>query len=102
MTKSAGHTPGPWTAFEYGSPRNSYYVRAVNGEIVISGPSLNNKRASKADAVLIAAAPDLLAALRCFIEDERFHVGIGGNPIVVDKMIAAARAAIAKATGDAS
>lgn len=48
---------------------------------------------------LEAAAPDLLAALKCFLDDSRFQVGIGGNPIAVDRMIDAARAAIAKAEG---
>lgn len=43
---------------------------------------------------------DLLAALRCFLDDPRFQVGVGGNPIVVERMIGQARAAIAKATGE--
>ncbi len=33
-------------------------------------------------------------------EDDRFQVWVGGNPFAVDKMIAAARAALAKARGD--
>jgi hypothetical protein len=31
--------------------------------------------------------------------DPRFQVGVGGNPIAVEKMIERARAAIKKATG---
>lgn len=33
----------------------------------------------------------LLEALGWFLEDERFQVGVGGNPIVVDRMIDSAR-----------
>jgi hypothetical protein len=36
----------------------------------------------------------LEAALRCFLEDPRFHVAVGGNPHVVDRMLEAARAAL--------
>lgn len=57
------------------------------------------EQTADADAALIAAAPDLLASLKCFLEDIRFQVTVGGNPIMVDRMIAAARAAIAKAEG---
>ena len=39
------------------------------------------------------AMPRLVNALRCFLEDQRFHVAVGGNPIAVEKMIAEARAA---------
>lgn len=50
------HTPGPWTAHEYGSPTGHWYVRGPRDEKIIHGPSLNNE----ANAHLIAAAPDLL------------------------------------------
>jgi hypothetical protein len=50
---------------------------------------------------LRADKADLLAALKCFLGDERFHVAIGGNPNAVDKMLAFARAAVAKAEGSA-
>lgn len=46
-----------------------------------------------------AMSADLLAALKCFVDDERFQVGVGGNPNAVEKMIAYAMAAIAKAEG---
>ena len=47
------------------------------------------------------AAPDLLKALGYFIADERFHVAVGGNPIVVDAMLAEVRETYSKATGAA-
>ena len=34
----------------------------------------------------------LRAALRCFLDDPRFQVVVGGNPIAVDAMLANARA----------
>ncbi len=37
------------------------------------------------------------AALRWFLQDERFTVAVGGNPNVVEKMLAAARAILAEA-----
>jgi hypothetical protein len=33
------------------------------------------------------------------MEDSRFNVAVGGNPIAVEKMLAQVRAAIAKAEG---
>ena len=36
----------------------------------------------------------LEAALRLFLEDERFHVSVGGNPIAIEQMIGQARAAL--------
>jgi hypothetical protein len=42
---------------------------------------------------------DLLAALKLFVEDERFDVAIGGNPNAVAALIQQATAAIAKAEG---
>lgn len=44
---------------------------------------------------LQARAERAEAALRCFLDDPRFQVAVGGNPIVVQKMIATARAALA-------
>ena len=41
----------------------------------------------------------LREALGWFLCDDRFHVAVGGNPNVVERMLRDARAAIAKATG---
>lgn len=45
----------------------------------------------------INAHEELVKALTCFLDDERFQVAVGGNPIVVDRMLDEARAALAKA-----
>jgi|SRR6476620_12372489 len=52
------------------------------------------------NARLIAAAPDLYEALIDFIENPLFQVAVGGNPVVVDRMLDRARAALAKARGE--
>lgn len=50
---------------------------------------------------LVALIPDLVRYLAIFLgEDERFHIAIGGNPYATDKMLAAARATLAKARGE--
>jgi hypothetical protein len=46
----------------------------------------------KTNIELLAENTKLKAALRCFLEDDRFHVAVGGNPNVVDRMLAEARA----------
>jgi len=42
----------------------------------------------------------LTEALSWFLEDDRFHVAVGGNPNVVDKMINEARSRMIKAAGE--
>lgn len=56
-----------------------------------------NKACDEIDR-LRAVNADLISALRLFLDDDRFQVTIGGNPIVVEKMIEQAHAALAKAT----
>lgn len=76
------HTPGPWYAGCEGVYVYLPDIYATNGIVTIA-------KCSKENARLIAAAPDLLEALRGFVEcDEpsREHYD-------------AARAAIARATG---
>lgn len=81
------HTPGPWT---------------VDGNEIFGPPDEGNidsgvvvaRRVNPADAALIAAAPDLLEALRMIEE-----VASGRVPLVNNWVASVARAAIAKATG---
>jgi hypothetical protein len=98
------HTSGPWSV----DPSKSFYVfgpaRLSKQAGLSHGPFICNA-SSQANAHLIAAAPDLLYALRELVaefdsrhadEDHRtgYTLDTGG--------IAAARAAIARATGDAA
>jgi hypothetical protein len=88
------HTPGPWT-YGYEPTLNRHVVRAgFAGErsICVSyGAGLKTYEAA-ANARLIAAAPEMLEALRAVAD---YWAG-GDVPPAID---AAMRAAIAKATG---
>jgi methionine synthase II (cobalamin-independent) len=102
------HTPGPWTysrsAVQYGDWR--FYVAQAEGApytphysdvATLIAETVNDERRSiqEANARLIAAAPDLLEALKRLM---------GGTTTLQDAQEAAqqARAAIAKATGEAA
>ena len=80
------HTPGPWTIRE-----SSTHVTVIgaNNETIFH----DDKRCPSVpeDARLISAAPDLLEAL----EDM-----LGWQTLAPDNVVAAARAAIAKARGE--
>ena len=101
------HTPGPWTYIEgdrIAAPCHehpncektiAWAGRGHYGQQGVLQCSVGNNE--DANARLIAAAPDLLAVLKAFIEDERFQIAIGGNPNAVRALMAAATAAIAKA-----
>jgi hypothetical protein len=116
---SAKHTPGPWVVNKDQS-RCELGVDTAGGEWGIclvadaAGETLDHssENASEANARLIAAAPDLLEALRAFMAlDRDFSTASDRHlreiiaeqrasaPLV--KAVIAARAAIAKATGAA-
>jgi hypothetical protein len=91
------HTPGPWTKgdtdYFYGGP-----AIMAQGSIVAAvsyaGAPCGCSETTTANARLIAAAPDLLAALQGLLSDKYLS-----DPINNDRM-AAARAAVSKATGE--
>lgn len=86
------HTPGPWTIRETAT---HITVIGANNESLFH----DDKRIPCViqDARLIAAAPDLLDALRAMLDN--CHDTERDDAIVAS--VAAARAAIAKATGEA-
>jgi len=95
------HTPGPWTV------KGKQSIRGPNSEYI----DKTNWSNGEADARLIAAAPDLLEALRSTLADlerlataeARANMAPTGQPrrtVALDKWNAA-RAAIAKAEGEA-
>jgi hypothetical protein len=59
-----GHTPGPWVLGEYGSPRGTFFLTAIGGMRLLS-----SMRCGQQNAALIAAAPELLEALRDAVDD---------------------------------
>lgn len=89
------HTPGPWKA----TPCRVYAPETEDRlelRVTISG---GNRDDNRANARLIAAAPDLLEALRGLLPDAvGNHIGGPDTQARID----AARAAIAKATGSAA
>jgi len=84
------HTPGKWSSFDNGQGR--IYVASDNGSMVAFIES--DEENLDADTELIAAAPELLAALKRMVVSYE-HEASMNNPALL-----AARAAIAKATGE--
>jgi len=57
-----GHTPGPWTINEHGTILANGHTLLVTGVGLASGPA-DSVAQERANARLIAAAPELLEAL---------------------------------------
>ena len=97
---SAQHTPGPWIA---GDDEGSdyYLVGPHDGDGIVYQPVV--KLHSEANARLIAAAPEMLAALQAVLAEiegpDRPHSTDSWLPSHLAHQV---RAAIAKATGEAA
>lgn len=106
---SAKHTPGPWT-YESDHTHRQFNIRMLGHLIGTRDEAKHictvndlpphilanrDQSTAEANAALIAAAPDLLAALKCIADAEYFD----GDSIVCDfeTLQGVARAAIAKA-----
>lgn len=88
------HTPGPWKHHNgriFSADRESltiaHVARAADGDY------------SPANGDVLAAAPELLEALRALISDPRMSEDEDSTVIVCWEDVRAARAAIARATG---
>jgi hypothetical protein len=100
---SATHTPGPWVYF-YKHKYDEWHV-----SIPIPGSSMRfgifddgvRSENPEADARLIAAAPDLMDALKALLSLDDDHQRGKGDEDVCQE-VRMARAAIAKATGATS
>ena len=111
----SAHTPGPWLAAAKPSSLGWPVVATANGQLIcsmnyvhhstvypkVAGDDAFNREAV-ANARLIAAAPDLLAALQRFVDQAR--VGSGNKAVTRSARVNCpagiyhdARAAIAKA-----
>lgn len=104
------HTAGPWTVFEPGARYPGIEAERTKQSIVIFGIFANDDcgvrgrtpEETLANARLIAAAPDLLAALRAWefvIRADYVHVATGVNQDAVNQLHKETVAAIAKAEG---
>jgi hypothetical protein len=96
---SAQHTPGPWVVVA-GNQRRA--VRVCAKSETISVATVHSLTDQDANARLIAAAPDMLAALREYdAYMSRFYRDTDGGPMSEPNRASwkAARAAIARAEG---
>lgn len=86
------HTPGPWILdYDKGSTRDILSLEH-GGICMVRVAGRHSKETFDANALLIAAAPDLLAALECVLKHASFD-GVTGQLAHTR-----ARVAIAKAT----
>ncbi len=104
MTEQITHTPGPWRV-EHDAVAGHYEIVASNDEAIIAEVYYDADGEfglAPFDARLIAAAPDLLAALGKAVE----QYGKGGGPWNVPDdpggWLGRSRAAIAKVKGGAA
>lgn len=89
---NAKHTPAPWRITESGDVRAEHILVAA-----VYPMEKHNPVENKANAALIAAAPDLLAALQVITLDPRLSVFVN----TLDRQaFAQARAAVSKALGE--
>lgn len=89
MGNSTKHTPGPWK-FSFESINPEWAIVTTMGGAVVANVNADHRQ--EANARLIAAAPDLLEALRNFTD---------GREITYPAALVQARAALAKACGEA-
>jgi hypothetical protein len=91
-----GHTPGPWQTYVAGSGTWRHEIRAPAGTAYRTVALLRSLGHERHDAKLIAAGPELLAALQVMV----LTPGILRHLEATDPMaLKQARAAIAKAKG---
>ncbi len=95
-------TPGPWTV---DVARDIRYIHSAAGDIILQFSPLYDgidnaaaKNECDANARLIAAAPDLLAALQEIVREPQGKT-VADNAKVLSAVIRIARAALAKAGG---
>ncbi len=99
------HTPGPWRVSESDTvvgPSGNVVAECCGYSVQATDAAQRKQGGREANARLIAAAPDLLAALRSLFENcAMIHSqwGDNDNKKEADAAIASARAAIAKAEG---
>ena len=98
---SAAHTPGPWSVGTY---KEHHAVTLSDGRICCTTGYIgaSDEDESVANAHLISAAPQLLAAIEALFDADMEHVlMVDGKYDQIDA-IAMGHAAIAKATGAAA
>ncbi len=89
------HTPGPWFA-EY-DDNGFYYIRGGEGGLSDLAHIIGEGPLDKANAHLIAAAPDLLEALKVLLSCQLLYIVSTEDSVA--NAIKGAKVAIAKAEG---
>lgn len=84
------HTPGPWKTIKPGHGHETEYLSVQIGE----DEMYTTLEMLPADARLVSASPDLLAACKAVVEEDGFR-----GSALMRKRIAQMKAAIAKAEG---
>jgi len=108
MTQPAGHTPGPWAvrSIDHSLRGKIFFVTGVNerntriviADCGIDRETADNRAECEANARLIAAAPELLEALKGTVAMLELLNATGSND-PIEARVFKARAAIARATG---
>ena len=99
VPEGSGPTPGPWSATEAFEGHVFAGNRLIASAMGHKDGKEETRETNLANARLIAAAPDLLAALKTLTQDGRFSLAIGGNPRAVDALVKQVDEAINKAEG---
>lgn len=104
------HTKGPWTWWSKNNGRPAKYdlckLHGLNGHQIFSAYGGDGCRAlgrdveAMANARLIAAAPDLLEALKSMLEGAEEMGGTTSRAAAHNAKVASARVAVAKAEGE--
>lgn len=94
QARGAGHTKGPWSLL---IARTMVHIKGGLGELIASLPWKTER--DKSNARLIAAAPDLLAALEALRDAVKDHPAMQGREYV--GLGIQVNNAIAKAKGEA-
>ena len=101
MSENTNHTPGPW-AMEPSKDGRGYWIDSVSDGTICQ---VMHDEKAEADARLISAAPDLLAALRMVMNVMPAEPPAAGRLIGAERRhydaIMAAKKAIRKAEGRA-
>lgn len=101
MANEMKATPGPWTCFykaKYDEWHVSVPIAGSTSKMALFNNGVRTEN-READAKLIAAAPDLLAALQAIAYADKFRMNDSvGDNYMHDLRLSNARAAIEKAT----
>jgi hypothetical protein len=91
------HAPGPWKAIK--SPHGPIDIMDCNDHDIVTLYGGNGVEAKEANARLISCAPDLLEALKWYVENDEVSIGMEGNEFW-EEGLERGKAAIKKATGE--